>query len=276
MWDKFVKQHENIVLVMSGHDPCENIVVSQRNGEKGNLVTEMLIDPQGIDNDVRPTGMVAMLYFSEDGRTVSYEWYSTIQEKYYKASNMDTITINVVGVPEPDPEETDPPVNTDPEETDPPVNTDPEETDPPVNTDPDETDPPVNTDPEETDHPVNTDPEETDPPVNTEPEETDPPVNTDEAENSTETGKESLKEPEDTKNTDKASETGTDAESEKETEKETAKVSDKETESDSEADDAETSEEEGCGSVISGAAIALTAIVALGAGIMIKKKEDNN
>ena len=97
MWDKFIKNHENIVLVISGHDPCDNVIVAQDEGVNGNIVTQMLIDPQGTDNEHGSTGMVCMLYFSEDGRDVTVEYYSTIKEQYFMTSNQFTMTIDMVG-----------------------------------------------------------------------------------------------------------------------------------------------------------------------------------
>ncbi|MBQ6701450.1 MAG: metallophosphoesterase [Clostridia bacterium] len=49
MWDKLISKYSNIFLVLSGHDPSDNIVVTQSYGDQGNLVTQMLIDPQEID-----------------------------------------------------------------------------------------------------------------------------------------------------------------------------------------------------------------------------------
>ena len=85
MWDKLISQHENICLVISGHDPSANVVVTQTTGVHGNLITQMLVDPQGVDTSV-PTGMVTMLYFKADG-SIEVETYSTIQEMYYKEAN---------------------------------------------------------------------------------------------------------------------------------------------------------------------------------------------
>ena len=81
IWERFVSKHENIFLVLSGHMTSDDIVMKQRVGEKGNTVTEMLIDPQGIDrNYTGGTAMVAMLYFSGDD--VFVEYYSTAQDMY--------------------------------------------------------------------------------------------------------------------------------------------------------------------------------------------------
>lgn len=85
IWDKLISQYENVFLVLSGHDPSAQVVVSQTEGVHGNIVTQMLIDPQGVDTST-PTGMVTMLYFKADG-SIEVETYSTIQESYYKESN---------------------------------------------------------------------------------------------------------------------------------------------------------------------------------------------
>lgn len=88
MWDKLVKKHENIFMVICGHVGNDDILVKQQRGEKGNIITTLLIDPQDIDEGyVRtakedPAGMVALLYFSNDGQRVYYEYYSTIRDLY--------------------------------------------------------------------------------------------------------------------------------------------------------------------------------------------------
>ena len=94
MWDKLVSRHGNIFLVLSGHDPCEDVVTTQTKGIHGNTVTQMLIDPQGMDSAISGScGMVCMLYFSEDGKSIDVEWYSTIKGQYYKESNQYTINV---------------------------------------------------------------------------------------------------------------------------------------------------------------------------------------
>ena len=98
IWEMLITEHENIVLVLSGHDPCDQIVVTQEKGEAGNTVTQMLIDPQGADVSISGgVGAVAMLYFSADGRNVTVDYYSTIQQKYFMGANQFTMTLDVVG-----------------------------------------------------------------------------------------------------------------------------------------------------------------------------------
>ncbi len=75
MWEKFVSQHGNIVLVVSGHDPYENISWRQDIGVNGNTVSQFLIDPQGMSPTT--TGMVALFHFSADGSQVAVEYVST-------------------------------------------------------------------------------------------------------------------------------------------------------------------------------------------------------
>ena len=88
MWDKLISKHENILLVISGHEACDRIVVAQNEGENGNVVTQMLVNPQLLDlNATGGLGLVAMLYFSEDGRNVTVEYYSTIKNKFYRDIN---------------------------------------------------------------------------------------------------------------------------------------------------------------------------------------------
>ncbi len=89
MWNEFVKKHENIFLVLCGHTMSNNLVYRQDVGDNGNVVTQMLVNPQGFDNTSNgdPKGMVCMLYFNEDGSVADVEWISTVREQYYKESN---------------------------------------------------------------------------------------------------------------------------------------------------------------------------------------------
>lgn len=102
MWNKLISKHKNILMVISGHDPCDRIIVSQDKGVNGNVVTQMLVDPQGADAQLGGLGMVAILYFSEDGSQVSVEYYSTIKEKFYLGSNQFTMTLDMNGISLPD------------------------------------------------------------------------------------------------------------------------------------------------------------------------------
>ncbi len=97
IWEKFISQHPNIFLVMNGHTPDDDILVLQTEGNHGNVVTQLLIDAQWMDPQKDGVGMVAMLYFSEDGSEMAVEWISTDQvnyyNKYYKECNQFTLDL---------------------------------------------------------------------------------------------------------------------------------------------------------------------------------------
>ena len=82
MWVKSFSKHENIVLVLSGHDPWQHVVYRQDKGINGNTVTQMLIDAQYVDKNIGSTAMVAMLYFSNDGKTMTVRYYSVAKDCY--------------------------------------------------------------------------------------------------------------------------------------------------------------------------------------------------
>ena len=95
IWDQLIRKYSNISMVLCGHDPQENIVVTKTPGDNGNVVTQMLIDPQSMDK-AEPVGMVAMLYFSEGGSKVEVEYYSTVKKQYWKSINQFTTDVHVV------------------------------------------------------------------------------------------------------------------------------------------------------------------------------------
>ena len=93
IWEKLVSKHENIFMILCGHDASSTIVMRQTAGDHGNLVTQMLINPQGVDGGQTPSGLVAMLYFSKDGKSIEVEYYSTVRNMYYMPANQFTIKI---------------------------------------------------------------------------------------------------------------------------------------------------------------------------------------
>ena len=91
MWEKVISQHENVYMVLSGHDPWQHIVYRQDGGVNGNTVTQMLIDPQYVDLYDEPTGMVAMFYFSEGGDVLTVRYYSVSKDCYGSALSQFTL-----------------------------------------------------------------------------------------------------------------------------------------------------------------------------------------
>ena len=78
LWNKFISQHSNIIMAFAGHISSDTIKHGQYVGVNGNVVNTFLVNPQGFDKATAyDTGMVAMLYFSEDGKDVQVEYVST-------------------------------------------------------------------------------------------------------------------------------------------------------------------------------------------------------
>ncbi len=93
IWDELAKKHSNIMMVLCGHVPHDPIVYRQDEGDNGNVVTQMLIDPQDLDLHNTPTGMIAMLYFSEDGENVQVRYYSSVRNQYFGLENQFTLNL---------------------------------------------------------------------------------------------------------------------------------------------------------------------------------------
>ena len=100
----------------------DNIVYTRREGKDGHGVYEILIDPQTTDKALGGSGMVAFMYFTEDGRHAKIEFYSAVFDKYLHESNA-YITLDF-DLPV---KETEPPETTASPETNPPETTPVEE-----------------------------------------------------------------------------------------------------------------------------------------------------
>ena len=95
MFDELIAQHENITLVISGHDPHDHIVCTQTKGKNGNTVTQLLVDPQYMDAFYGATGMVALLHFSEADSTMTVRYYSTAKNMYGSQKSQFTVKIDL-------------------------------------------------------------------------------------------------------------------------------------------------------------------------------------
>ena len=93
MWNKCFSKHKNVVLVLSGHDPWQHVVYRQDKGKNGNKVTQMLIDPQYVDLNNGSVGMVALFYFSNDGKTLTVRYYSVEKDCYGSPQSQFTINL---------------------------------------------------------------------------------------------------------------------------------------------------------------------------------------
>lgn len=88
IWEKMVKKHANIDMVVCGHIGADNIVCTKAVGDNGNEVYQLLMDTQSTDNELKGLGIVGMMYFTEDGRFAKVEYYSTVLERYFHETNV--------------------------------------------------------------------------------------------------------------------------------------------------------------------------------------------
>ena len=95
LWSKLLSRHETIVMLLCGHNPTDDIYCRKKRAINGNMVTEILIDPQTTDLNYGGTGLVAMFYFSEDGKNIDVRYYSTVKDAYFKPNNQFKITLDV-------------------------------------------------------------------------------------------------------------------------------------------------------------------------------------
>ena len=87
MWEKLVSKHENIDMIVCGHMHHDSIVCTPREGDAGNTVYQILMDPQSTCKRLSGLGAIGLMYFTADGSRARVEYYSTVFDKYYCESN---------------------------------------------------------------------------------------------------------------------------------------------------------------------------------------------
>ncbi len=96
LWDALLRKHENIKLVVCGHDSCAQVMKQEFVGDHGNTVTALLVDGQHIESTDGASGLIAILYFSEDGRNVTLEYYSPVKDQFFLTENQFSFELEVV------------------------------------------------------------------------------------------------------------------------------------------------------------------------------------
>lgn len=97
IYDNLVVPCSNVVMVICGHEFSEGPEIKTITREDGSTAVQMLVDFQQHEFlDLRSYGMIAMLYFSNGGETVTVEWFSAIKNEYYKDKYQFTFDLNVV------------------------------------------------------------------------------------------------------------------------------------------------------------------------------------
>lgn len=93
IWQDLASKYENVMMVCSGHVSASNIVYNFKEGDHGNQVLQVLIDPQTLDLQYAYTGLVLLMHFSEDGTKIELEYYSPLLNMH-KKGNDKTIDLN--------------------------------------------------------------------------------------------------------------------------------------------------------------------------------------
>lgn len=96
LYDNLIVPCSNIVMVICGHEfsygPKYNVLTR----EDGSTAVQMLVNFQQSEYlDLRSYGMIAMLYFSNGGETVTVEWFSAIKNEYYMDKYQFTFNLKV-------------------------------------------------------------------------------------------------------------------------------------------------------------------------------------
>ncbi len=95
LWDRCISKHANVFMVVSGHTGGLNLSHSYQTGVNGNRVLQVLVDPQGYEtretdklgtlaSGKQDVGLVLYMNFSKDGKTISFDYYSTLLDKFLK------------------------------------------------------------------------------------------------------------------------------------------------------------------------------------------------
>ena len=92
LWNNFVAKHENMFMVLCGHYSAKYPIVKVAQGNNGNKVYKILIDPQTYE-ETDPSGFVYMINIKNGGTDMELEYLSTAKEKYFGTNCQMTIEL---------------------------------------------------------------------------------------------------------------------------------------------------------------------------------------
>ena len=88
-WDKLLRKHANVAMVVSGHIGVDDIICTEAVGDNGNTVYQILSDPQYSDENAGGLGFITLMHVTEDGSIARMESYSTVKQMYFRERNYD-------------------------------------------------------------------------------------------------------------------------------------------------------------------------------------------
>ncbi len=97
IYNGLVSKYSNIVMVLCGHNYVYGPRYITTTRTDGSKVVQMMVNHQLMEYmDARSYGMMAMLYFSNGGSTVTLEFFSALRGDYYMKRNQYTFELDVV------------------------------------------------------------------------------------------------------------------------------------------------------------------------------------
>ena len=82
IWKNCLSKHANVMMTVCGHYDAQNVRKVVTEGENGNQVLNLMVNPQVYDKRVEASGLVFLMHFYDGGKTVKAEYYSTILDRY--------------------------------------------------------------------------------------------------------------------------------------------------------------------------------------------------
>jgi len=80
MWNKLIKKHANVLLVVNGHIPGDGLGFQVSKADDGHRVNEMAVDYQRCE--IGGAAWLRLLEFLPDGKTVHARTYSPLYDRY--------------------------------------------------------------------------------------------------------------------------------------------------------------------------------------------------
>ena len=82
IWKNCLSKHSNVMMTVCGHWDAQNVRMTTTEGDNGNQVLHLMVNPQVYDKRVEASGLVFLMRFFDGGKTVKAEYYSTILDLY--------------------------------------------------------------------------------------------------------------------------------------------------------------------------------------------------
>ena len=95
VWEKCASKHKNVIMVLCGHANGVDVVKSERIGDNGNKVYQVMIDESRMEYfGSRQTGVFALLNFAENGNRINVSYYSAAENGYFRTCNQFSVELN--------------------------------------------------------------------------------------------------------------------------------------------------------------------------------------